>query len=969
MAESKSNELSRAKEVLDAFDDIQEMRTDGYQNMLTKYGTKQDSSTAFSFVPEEFTDDYTLGINYQFNGLFAKIIDLPAGEAVSKGFKLNINNADVEKAVMKKCSKLNLEENLETAIKWSRLYGGALAVMLIYDGRGLDEPLNYKTIRGIDEIKVYEAAIVNPLYSSSYYTGEPEFFQVNTLEGTFTVHATRCLRFKNGQLPLQVVDSKRRVFGFAEYDRIKTALRETVTSHGYAPKMLERAIQSIIKIKDLANLLSTSHGEDTVVKRLQLIDMARSMFNSMAIDADGEDFDFKSAPYTGVKEILDSTCNMLSAVTNIPQALLFGSSPQGMDATGHSDLENYYNYVGQIQKRMVKAPLETLIGIIIQSLVRTGKIEEYPEFEIEFNPLWSLSESEQAQVDLTRAQVKLAKAQTAQMYVDMQALDSSEIRAALAKTDEYDVETILDDVPNDELFASMIDQSSDEEPPSSSTMPQGNEVIGKPGNKIFEQGDFEEFAKDSDTDVPTAAAVIVFNKDGYILCGVRSDNGMICGPGGHIEEGEQPIQAAIRETQEEFGITPTSLVPLATIGENKDGQHKASIFLCNSFNGVPKCDEEEMHSAMFVPVKVLLEHFPDKLFVPFKESLKAIESIGKETNWDAELLWITVNGNHIPVDESGNPQGGQLKAIGKQTSDNPSSQNKKWDYPGHQSRIEKFEETYKSGKYNDGNLYKALKQYEKAIDADIEEAEQTNDESVDIGVLLTCRRRARMLERKITKKDGYDYTEKTALKGQLSDVANSDECGIINNDEFNESDHPRDENGQFTDGGSSSGVKSSKKNNSAPKLSSESEDLRPLKNDVAYNDYDFESEKEEYEKIYPESVRQKNERSAERRAQFMDGWEAHNMDEVIKKLIPNPQLTPPTKTGKEIFCSKETSLTVCYDLHKDYYTVIDESIYGKDRYRDIEGKSILNYTNERGKQSGRSRDERNRISHFKRRKQ
>ncbi|MGN0543361.1 MAG: DUF6883 domain-containing protein [Acutalibacteraceae bacterium] len=61
-----------------------------------------------------------------------------------------------------------------------------------------------------------------------------------------------------------------------------------------------------------------------------------------------------------------------------------------------------------------------------------------------------------------------------------------------------------------------------------------------------------------------------------------------------------------------------------------------------------------------------------------------------------------------------------------------------------------------------------------------------------------------MLERKITKKDGYDYTEKTATKGQLSDIENFDECGIINDNEFNESDHPRDENGQFTDGGSAS---------------------------------------------------------------------------------------------------------------------------------------------------------------------
>ncbi len=523
-------------------------RTDGYQNMLTKYGTKQDSSTAFQFVPETQSDDYTLSVHYQFNGLFAKIIDLPAGEALSKGFSLNINNADVEQEIMKKWAKLGGEEAFETAVKWSRLYGGAVAVMLIYDGRGLDEPLNYKAIRGIDEIRVFEAAVVNPIFTAGYYSGEPEYYQINSLDGSFTVHASRCLLFRNGRLPQQVVDSKQRVFGFAEYDRIKTALQETITSHGYAPRMLQRAIQSIIKIKDLASLLATESGEDAVVKRLQLIDMARSMFNSIAVDADGEDFDFKSAPYTGVKEILDSSCNMLSAVTNIPQALLFGSSPQGMDATGHSDLENYYNYVQQLQKRMLRGPLEKLFGIIIKSLAATGRIDDNYDFELEFNPLWSLSESEQATIDQANAQAKLIKAQTAQVYVDMQALDPQEVRAALAKADEYDVETILDDVPDDELFASVIEGANDEPP---AAPPQVS----------------EEQQIDEEDDTPTAAAVIVIN-DGKILCGVRKDNGLICGPGGHIEAGEAPIQAAIREAQEEFGITPLSLSRLGTIGIN-----------------------------------------------------------------------------------------------------------------------------------------------------------------------------------------------------------------------------------------------------------------------------------------------------------------------------------------------------------------------------------------------------------------
>ena len=675
MAISNSKDVSLAKTVISACGKS-ELRADGYQNVLTKYGTKQDNSTAFSFVPENFTDDYTLSMNYQFNGLFAKIIDLPTGEAVSKGFKLNIVDNDIEAAILDKFEDLNGEEAFETALKWSRLYGGGIIVPLVNDGRGLNEPLNFRTIRGIDELKVFEAAIVNPIYQSTYYAGEPEYYQVNSIDGIFTVHSSRCLVFKNGKLPEFSIDTKRRAFGYAEYDRIKTALRETVTTHGYAPRLLERSVQSIIKIKDLADLMQTDEGENTVVKRLQVIDLARSMFNSIAVDAEGEDYDFKIASYSGVKEIIDSTCNMLSAVTDIPQTLLFGRAPEGMNSTGESDSENYYNMVRRIQSRIMKAPLKKLISIIIQSLVRTGRLEEAPTFKLEFNPLWSMSEQEKASVEQTKAQTKLIKAQTAQTYVGMQSLDPSEIRAGLAKEEEYDVETLLDDVPDDELFASIIDESSDEAPS------MGN----SPTETLPQQPLTEEIPEQQDSlDEPTAAAVLVMSNKGEILCGIRSDNKLVCGPGGHIEHGEAPIQAAIREAREEFNIIPTSLIPLGTIGENTENQHKTSIFLCNAFEGVPKCDEKEMHAAMFMPLNVLLELFSDKLFAPFKESLAIYQKtaqIGQlpevensvesgiinntEQNSDEEPHdWITVNGHHIPVDENNNPIGGQKKAIGE----------------------------------------------------------------------------------------------------------------------------------------------------------------------------------------------------------------------------------------------------------------------------------------------------------------
>lgn len=99
---------------------------------------------------------------------------------------------------------LEWDENISTALKWSRLYGGSIAVMMIDDGGGLDEPLDLGNIRGIDEIRVYDRSIAIPDYTSIYKldpssnlssrTGssrfrhrflEPEFYDVASIYGSF----------------------------------------------------------------------------------------------------------------------------------------------------------------------------------------------------------------------------------------------------------------------------------------------------------------------------------------------------------------------------------------------------------------------------------------------------------------------------------------------------------------------------------------------------------------------------------------------------------------------------------------------------------------------------------------------------------------------------------------------------------------------------------------------------------------
>lgn len=440
-------------------------RQDGYMNVLTKYGTQQDNATAYQFAKETVTADMLLAQHYETDGLFARIVDLPAEEAVKHGFDLGLSSPDARDFIDNALDELNWEEKAATAIKWARLFGGSLIVMLIDDGHGIDEPLDWDNIRSIDELLVYDRSIVTPdevqIYSyvpqeqrSKWRPrlGEPEFYQVSSIYGMFVVHASRCLVIRNGILPERTMQANYRCFGMPEFERIKKELRQVVTSHGLGVKLLERCVQAVYSMKNLASMLTTEDGENQVLKRLQIIDMARSILNSIAIDGDGESFEFKSMPLSGIKDILDSTCNMLSAVTNIPQTLLFGRSPAGENATGTSDLENYYNYIERIQKMMLRNNLRTLIDVVVQSGLASGKLKEKPDYKLTFNPLWSLSETEQATVDQTNASTSLTKAQTAQIYVDMQAIDPTEVRAGLAKEGDFQIEELLDDLGEDELW-------------------------------------------------------------------------------------------------------------------------------------------------------------------------------------------------------------------------------------------------------------------------------------------------------------------------------------------------------------------------------------------------------------------------------------------------------------------------------------------------------------------------------------
>ena len=707
---------------------VRPYRSDGYVNLMNRYGTTKDTTERYRFQPEPVIPDDLLTMYYEGNGLFAKIIDTPAEEAIKHGFSLDgLKDQEIEDFYAEALDELDWEETAMTAIRWARLFGGSIVVMLVNDGRGLEEPLDWRNIRSIDDLRVFDRSVIQPDYGSMFnYSpedpfrtrgsrlGMPERYFVSSRYGSFTVHDSRCLVFQNGILPENTSNSIYQLWGIPEYVRIHRAIRDAEVAHGSATKLLDRSIQAVYKMKDLSAELATEEGETRVLRRLQTIDMARGLLNSITIDSEGEDYDFKTFQFSGVADVIDATCNFLSALTSIPQTILFGRSPAGMNSTGDADLENWYNFLERLQRRMIKKNLRYLLSVIFQAGVSTGEVDEVPKIKITFNPLWSLSESEQADLESKKAQTQLTRAQTAQLYIDKQVIDPSEVRKKLADSEEFDVENMLDEYEDEDLFANIEEEGADMEPGAPGAGQVASEAIQ--GGQMAQSGDFDQYAEGvsleehntdpgTEGDAPTAAPAatklpqdmseeekaqaalrsphsdesrdptpntqkepnhdsvgVLVISDGKILSGTRHNDfgyGLVCGPGGHVEAGETPEQAAFRETEEEFGISPKELIPLGRGPYEPDTGLTPYLFLCTDYEGEPDCLDLEMTGAKFRTMAEL-DELAASMFQPFADGLEILKKC-----IDTALFF---------GDDGGEMHDELVESIGKAMSDDPENE-------------------------------------------------------------------------------------------------------------------------------------------------------------------------------------------------------------------------------------------------------------------------------------------------------
>lgn len=421
----------------------QTIRNDSFSEAFISNGIKQYRANNTYF--EGPLINYNLLQRLWSNRLAQRISSLPAEAALKNGF---IIDGDKDNLILQSLDELQAEAKLIEALTWARHYGRSCIFMIIDDGGSEEDEVNYDNIRSIKSLEVYDKQCIiedstgllindDPLDDNF---GKTEWYQIIPpgTGKTYYVHHSRLLLFDGDLLPAYERIA-RGGGGMSCLEGVVKAIYRNDTAQSTALNALERISTALLQLNGIKDLLQSDEGTAIVRRRLDLIDMARNLLNTIAIDTEDK-YQVFNIPITGISNLLDNFGQYICALTGIPFTVLFGRSPAGLNSTGNGDLENYYNdVVGKIQKRALKGPLEKLIKTLQLSKNGPTKGTELDNWTIKFNPLWSPSDKEQAETENTRSDAKKTEVDTICSLLDRQLMDDSEARKYLAEKTDYPI--------------------------------------------------------------------------------------------------------------------------------------------------------------------------------------------------------------------------------------------------------------------------------------------------------------------------------------------------------------------------------------------------------------------------------------------------------------------------------------------------------------------------------------------------
>lgn len=427
---------------------IRQTVLDGFLNVLTKIGVRgRDKRLGALPSPPINLSRGDLTNLYTADDIVARLCDLPAKTMTRKW--LNISGVDDPSAaadVIAAGTKIGIRQATREAVTWGRLYGSALVIMGIDDGREMNEPVDESSIKSIDYLLVLDRNDLQikslvPEFGASF--GRPETYEIINFSTEAAaqlvtmpvIHHTRVLRFDGVLTPRERRDELNR-WNDSAVTRVYEAIRDFSMSYAGVSVTMQNLGTTIYSVKGLAKMLA-SDKDELLLQRLQALDLAKSVTNAVPVDADGESLTTLQQQFTGVDKVLQRIDQRLSAAIGWPVTVLMGRSPAGMNATGENDLAIFYDTMEGEQ--LDETPkLERFYRYLMLSSDGPTGGKELDGWAIKWNKLWQESQGDQAETRLKTAQADA-------LNIDSEVYTAEEAANSHYAGDEFSVDVDLDE--------------------------------------------------------------------------------------------------------------------------------------------------------------------------------------------------------------------------------------------------------------------------------------------------------------------------------------------------------------------------------------------------------------------------------------------------------------------------------------------------------------------------------------------
>ena len=404
------------------------MTLDAFSNPLFRLGYGSQSPLEATEYPlTRMTDNYAL-LNslYRDNWVVQNVVGLMVDDMLREWYRVRGSLAPEyldELARVERVTKVR--EKLNLGLRWGRLYGGAAGLILIKGQEGmLDKPLDLDTIMpgtfaGLMILDrwmgiVPDMGLVQDIGDPDF--GLPEYYTINDSAGHVVakVHHSRVVRFTGRDLP-EIERIAEVYWGESEVE----ALYKDVVAHDNVSANMAaltfRANINTMEVQNLEQLFSLGSVEQQ--KRFWNVMQAQSVTMSnfgFQLVNKGDQMKNTQYTFTGLQEVYESMCLNLCGASHYPMTKLFGRSPSGMNATGESDLQNYYDYVDSQREAKVRPALEKLLPIMAVSA--WGQLPD--NLQIDFPPLWTPTAKEVAEIAKAKMETVVTPYQAGLLNVD-----------------------------------------------------------------------------------------------------------------------------------------------------------------------------------------------------------------------------------------------------------------------------------------------------------------------------------------------------------------------------------------------------------------------------------------------------------------------------------------------------------------------------------------------------------------------